>query len=362
MRSLSDTLQRLQRYRTNPVMDVGPNRLKRLENAAANPGNLLGWYYAPENGDRSGALGLVVVLHGCTQTAAGYDAGSGWSKLAGEFGFAVLFPEQSRQNNPNLCFNWFSENDIVRDRGEVRSIREMIDTMVSDHGIDPTRVFITGLSAGGAMANAMLAAYPEVFSGGAIIAGLPYGVASTVPEAFDRMRGHGLPSHERLQERLRSASTHIGPWPTISVWHGTADKTVDESNARAIIEQWKVMHEVGDRPARSDAIDGHERYTWTNRAGAAAIELHRIGGMGHGTAIDTSSGYGSQAPYMLDVGISSTEHIARGWGLTPSFERRVQPDARPTASNETGSDDRKEVTNYVQGVIENALRSAGLMR
>ncbi len=362
MRSLSDTLQRLQRYRTSPVMDAGPTRLKRLEIATANPGNLLGWYHAPENVDRSGPFALVVVLHGCTQTAAGYDAGSGWSKLADEFGFAVLFPEQSRQNNPSLCFNWFSENDIERGRGEVRSIREMIDTMVSDHGIDLTRVFITGLSAGGAMANAMLAAYPEVFSGGAIIAGLPYGVASSVPEAFDRMRGHGLPSHERLQERLRSASTHVGPWPTISVWHGTADKTVDESNARAIIEQWKAMHEVADRPARSDAMDGHEHHIWTNGAGADVIELHRIGGMGHGTPIDTSSGYGSQAPYMLNVGVSSTEHIARSWGLTPSFERRVQPDARATTSNETGSDDRKDVTNYVQDVIESALRSAGLMR
>jgi poly(hydroxyalkanoate) depolymerase family esterase len=362
MRSLSDTLQRLQRYRANSVMDAGPSRLKRLEIVDPNPGNLLGWYYAPENGDRSCPLALVVVLHGCTQTAAGYDAGSGWSKLANEFGFAVLFPEQSRQNNPNLCFNWFSDNDIERDRGEVRSIREMIDRMISDHGIDPTRVFITGLSAGGAMANAMLAAYPEVFSGGAIIAGLPYGVASTVLEAFDRMRGHGLPSHERLQERLRSASTHVGPWPTISVWHGTADKTVDELNARAIIEQWKVMHEVSDRPVRSDAIDGQEQYTWTDKTGADVIQLHRIGGMGHGTPIDTSSGYGSKAPYMLDVGISSTEHIARSWGLTPSFERRVQPDARATTSKETGSDDRKEVTNYVQDVIENALRSAGLMR
>ena len=163
-----------------------------------------------ELADASRPVALVVILHGCTQTAAGYDAAAGWSKLADEFGFAVLFPEQTRQNNPNLCFNWFSDSDIQRDRGEVRSIREMIDEMVSSHGVDPTRVSVTGLSAGGAMANAMLTAYPEVFAGGAIIAGLPYGVASSIPQAFDRMRDHGLPSREQLQERLRSGSSHAG--------------------------------------------------------------------------------------------------------------------------------------------------------
>lgn len=360
MRSLSDTLQRLQRFRTAPTMSKGSNRLEKLQNQTANPGDLLGWYRVPGSADAARRIPLVVVLHGCTQTAAGYDAGSGWSKLADEYGFAVLFPEQTRQNNPNLCFNWFSDSDIQRDRGEVRSIREMIDEMVSSHGVDPARVFVTGLSAGGAMANAMLVAYPEVFAGGAIIAGLPYGVASSIPEAFDRMRGHGLPARERLQQQLRSASAHIGPWPTISVWHGTADKTVDELNAEAIVDQWKAIHEVTDRPSRSDVVDGREHHAWTSRAGADAIELYRIGGMGHGTPIDTSSGYGSQAPYMLDVGISSTEHIARNWGLTPSFERRANPEA--LGERLTGAKSDRKITNNVQDVVESALRSAGLMK
>ncbi|CAN7668307.1 PHB depolymerase family esterase [Rhizobium sp. LjRoot30] len=360
MRSLSDTLQRLQRFRTAPTMPTGSNRLEKLQNQTANPGDLLGWYRVPVSADSSFAIPLVVVLHGCTQTAAGYDAGSGWSKLADEYGFAVLFPEQTRQNNANLCFNWFSDGDIRRDGGEVGSIREMIGVMISDHGIDPTRVFITGLSAGGAMTNSMLAVYPEVFAGGAIIAGLPYGVASSIPQAFDRMRGHGLPPREQLQERLRSASSHAGRWPTISVWHGTADKTVDELNARAIIDQWKAIHEVADRPSRSDVVDGQEHHAWTSRTDADAIELYRIGGMGHGTPIDTSSGYGSQAPYMLDVGISSTEHIARTWGLTPSFERRANPEA--AGERLSGAKSDRKITNNVQDVIESALRSAGLMK
>lgn len=359
MRSLSDTIERLKRIRTAAAADGGLTRLKRLEYDGVNPGNLVGWYRGPVNAARQ--VPLVVVLHGCTQTAAAYDAGSGWSKLADDFGFSVLFPEQSRQNNPNLCFNWFSDSDVQRKGGEVHSIREMIDGMISDYGIDPNKVFITGLSAGGAMANAMLTAYPEVFAGGAIIAGLPYGVASTIPEAFDRMRGHGLPSRMRLQELHRSASTHTGRWPTISVWHGTADRTVDELNARAIVDQWKAVHEVSGRPAQSDVIDGQEHHTWTNKAGLDAIELYRIGGMGHGTPIDSLSGYGSQSPYMLDVGISSTEIIARKWGLIASFERRAKPDRAIATIIQTPKDGRTD-SNNIQDVIESALRSAGLMK
>ena len=98
--------------------------------------------------------------------------------------------------------------------------------MVTKHGLDRRRIFITGLSAGGAMAAAMLATYPEVFAGGAIIAGLAYGSASTIPEAFDRMRGHGGPSKAELQRRLAEASPHKGTWPKISIWQGTADTTV----------------------------------------------------------------------------------------------------------------------------------------
>ncbi|WP_409526893.1 PHB depolymerase family esterase [Rhizobium sp. G21] len=100
-----------------------------------------------------------MVLHGCTQTAAGYDLGSGWSQLAEEKGFAVLFPEQQRSNNANLCFNWFEPGDIRRDVGEAASIKEMVDHVMQSHGLDSDRIYVTGLSAGGAMANVMLAAY-----------------------------------------------------------------------------------------------------------------------------------------------------------------------------------------------------------
>ena len=355
MRSLSDTLERLARYRRSVAAPSGNGKLRKLELSGRNPGELAAWHHIPER--VASPVALVVVMHACTQTAAGYDDGSGWSKLAENFGFAVLFPEQIRQNNPNLCFNWFSSGDVARGEGEVESVREMIATMVANHSIGPNRIFVTGLSAGGAMANAMLAAYPEMFAGGAIIAGLPYGSASTIPQAFDRMRGHGLQSSAISQLRLRDASPHRGPWPTISVWHATADRTVDEVNAMAIVEQWSDAHDVPAEPTRREMVDGHERMIWVDKFGREVIELYRIQGMGHGTPLNPAEGYGKAGPFLLDVGVSSTEHIARGWGLTPSFSQRPREESPRTDTTTSPIH-----ANNAQSVIEKALRSAGLMK
>src|SRR4051812_38332359 len=140
--------------------------------ALGNPGCLRMYTYVPD--PLPSAPALVVVLHGCLQTAAEYDLGAGWSTLADRFRFALLFPEQQRGNNPRGCFNWFQRSDSERDQGEAHSIRHMVEHMIQTHSIDRRRVFVTGLSAGGAMTLVMLAAYPEVFAGGAVIAGVPY--------------------------------------------------------------------------------------------------------------------------------------------------------------------------------------------
>ena len=346
----------------------------------SNPGALQARFYIPENLPKGAAL--VIVLHGCTQTAAGYDYGSGWSQLATEQGFAVLFPEQRRVNNPNLCFNWFVPEDVTRGRGEVLSIRQMIETMVVEHRLDRRRIFITGLSAGGAMANAMLATYPEVFAGGAIIAGLAYGSASTIPEAFDRMRGHGSPSKAELQRRLAEASSHTGAWPKISIWQGAADTTVVSSNADSILAQWQGVHCVGAGPNRKETVDRRIRQVWCDADGNELIEKCTIAGMGHGTPLQTvgADGLGVAAPFMLDVGISSTRQIAGFWGLTNRSEAKTEeapgrqtgkavrtytPAEHPRAVRAGAAEEPQPRSGSAAGiakVIEDALRSAGLMR
>ena len=146
--------------------------------------------------------------------------------------------EQQRSNNPNGCFNWFQPEHSRRNQGEPLSIRQMIEKSVVDHGVDRRQVFITGLSAGGAMASNMLACYPEVFAGGAIIAGLPYGAAATVQQAFETMFQSPSRSAREWGDLVRKASPHRGPWPRVSIWHGNADKTVIPSNALEILKQW----------------------------------------------------------------------------------------------------------------------------
>ncbi len=281
----------------------------------SNPGRLRALTYVPKN--LPAGAPLVVVLHGCSQSADEYDMGSGWSQLAERLGFALLFPEQRRSNNVALCFNWFDAADNRRGTGEALSIMQMVTTMVARHDLDPARVYVTGLSAGGAMAAVMMATYPERFAGGAIIAGLPYGSATDMFQAMDRMHGLGGPTARQLEAKVRAASKHAGSWPVLSLWHGTADRTVAISNIESLLGQWCLLHEVGPVPTHCGVVDGYPRRAWHNVEGKEVIEAYSITGMGHGTPLDTRGvdGYGASGPFMLDAHIGSTLLIARFWGI-----------------------------------------------
>ena len=342
------------------------DRLSELEGVRDNPGNLRARCYVPRG--IAGPAPLVVVLHGCTQDAAVYDHGSGWSTLADRHGFLLLFPEQKRANNPMLCFNWFSAGDTRRGMGEAASIKAMIDKMAEAHDVDRSRIFVTGLSAGGAMASAMLATYPDVFAAGAIIAGVAYGCAADVTEAFDCMGGRARSDGRELAGHVRRASPHKGPWPRVQIWQGSSDPLVVPSNADAIVLQWAQLHGVGPEPDRADAVEGYPRRAWLGAAGEPLIEQYSITGMGHGIPLDGSGdALGEAGPHMLDVGLSSTARIAAFFAIAPepaAGERRGGPPAalsgpstrRPRATA------RPEPAGVVQQVIEDALRKAGLMR
>jgi poly(hydroxyalkanoate) depolymerase family esterase len=323
-RRLDGLLKSAAQRPTKAFVPTSAGRLSEIAGFGSNPGRLRMLAYTPSNLPRASAL--VVALHGCTQTAAAYDHGSGWSTLADRHGFALLFPEQQHVNNPNTCFTWFHPADTQRNCGEALSIWQMIERMIRDHGIDRSRVFIVGLSAGGAMTAVMLAAYPEVFAGGAIIAGLPYGSAATVQAAFEAMAQGSDRSPEQLGDLVRSASPHRGPWPKLSVWHGSADRIVNPRNADEIIKQWANVHGLGAEPDFVHQVHGHSRRVWRDETGADLIESYIVSGMGHGVPLALVHGAdhcGHAGAYHFDVGLPSSLQIAKFWGIATDRPKMV---------------------------------------
>ena len=222
-------------------------------------------------------------------------------------GFVLLAAEQKAVNNPNTCFNWFNPPDVARGEGEAASIAAMIGQMQALYGSGFT--FITGLSAGGVMAAAMLAVYPELFAGGAIIAGLPFGAAADVRDALEAMRSAPLKTPHQWGDLVRAASAYRGPWPAVSIWHGAMDTTVNVGNAQASVAQWADLQGLSLTAARQELVDGAVRLRWGDR-----LELYTLPLLGHGTPID-SRDVGASAPFILESGISSSSRILDFWGL-----------------------------------------------
>lgn len=262
----------------------------------------------------------------------------------------------------------------------------MIGHVVEMHGLDAGRVFITGLSAGGAMANTMLSAYPDLFAGGAIIGGLPHGTAIGVAQAFERMQGRNPPTTAQLHSALKAVSRHKNGLPPISIWHGSHDQTVRPINADQIAEQWRWAHATAAAPSVEETIRGHVRKAWIDKDGRQVVELYLVRGMAHGVplAAQTAASLGETGPFMLEAGISSTARTAAGWGLADASDveaaelvDEAAPDtspsdldaviakaiayAKPKQKAPKASPSGK-AQEGVGKVITDALRAAGLMK
>lgn len=377
MPSLGETTAMLKRLRRRSKADGTPltgSRGRMAETAVfgANPGALRMLSHVPDA--LAQGAPLVVVLHGCGQTAGAYAADSGWLALADRYGFVVVAADQSADNNPNRCFNWFSPGDTARGQGEAASIASMARHAINAHGLDPDRVFVTGLSAGGAMTAVMLATYPELFAGGAIIAGLPYGVASNVGQALQAMRGPDGRTPPELGALVRGAAPLGGRIPRLSIWHGTADHTVAPANADAIAAQWAWTHGVSPTPDETHQAPGRSRAIWRSpETGEILIERHLLSGLGHGTPLATGGpdGVGSVAPFMLEAGVSASLESLRFWGLAPESADFVDATAAAEPAEAADASGVGEVvmrslsghvSRTVQEVISKALKSAGLLR
>ncbi len=227
---------------------------------------------------------LVIMLHGCTQSPDDFAAGTRMNELAEQHSFLVAYPAQNQSANPSKCWNWFNAGHQQRDRGEPSLIAGITRQIISEFSIDPARVFIAGLSAGGAAAAVMGAAYPDLYAAIGVHSGLACGAASDMPSAFAAMRTGSSGRSARSRQ-------HGGPVPTI-VFHGDDDGTVSPINGEHVIDQAKADADLSTTVRRGEAPGG-TRYTCTVHAdgdGQAILEHWVLHGVGHAWSGGSNAG------------------------------------------------------------------------
>jgi len=260
-------------------------------------GSLAYKLYAPAGAGE--AMPLVVMLHGCTQSPDDFALGAGMNALADEFGLIVAYPAQSQAANAHKCWNWFRPGDQRRDRGEPALIAAVTREIIAERGIDPARVYIAGLSAGGAAAAVMGDAYPDLYAAVGIHSGLACGAARDLPSALMAMKNGGT-----------AAAGPRARFTPVITFHGDRDATVHEANSRAIIAMASAAA-GGGLTTRVDTglAAGGRRYTRAvarDDRGLAMIEQWTVHGAGHAW-----SGGDSRGSYTDPAGPDASREMVR---------------------------------------------------
>lgn len=279
-----------------------------LDGSTSHRGRTLAYklYVPPQASDAGTAKPpLVVMLHGCTQGAADFAVGTNMNALARQAGALVLYPEQTQHANAQRCWNWFKPQHQQRGKGEPEALALLIRSIVTAHEVDASRIYVAGLSAGGAMADILGRCYPDLVAAVGVHSGLPSGAASDLASALSVMRQGAAP---------RADNGPAAPVPPTIVFHGDADATVHVRNATAIVEAVRAAHRdpsgaLPEANASEGSAPAGRRYTrtvYTDRGGGARAEYWRLHGAGHAW-----SGGSAQGSYTDPTGVDASAQMLR---------------------------------------------------
>jgi len=299
--------------------------LTEVEYFGTNPGNLTMYTYAPASISKGTKKPLVVVLHGCSQSAQLVSEQTGWNILADQYGFRVMYPQQKAANNPSMCFDWYRAADIDRDKGECASIKQMIDTFEKNYAVDSSGIYVTGLSAGAAMAVVMMSVYPAMFNTGAIFAGGAYKSALNVMTTTSAMMGWVNRTPKEWGDYVRNANPAFkGSFPKIIIYQGRRDLVVNHKNAHEMIEQWTNVH--GIDTLATDTVNDFannvniKKYVYKNASGENAVTYYEVKNIGHALMINPGNCRdegGKMVPFSVDEDFFSTYWTGIDFGLIP---------------------------------------------
>ena len=250
--------------------------------------------YVPRNYSGGTPTPLLVALHGCTQDPDNFAAGTHFNTLADDYNFLVLYPQQSNAANLNRCWNWFIPANQERGSGEPAILAGMVDSIRSKYSVDPNRIYITGMSAGGAMAVIMGACYPDYFAAIGVHSGLEYRAAFDLVSAQLAMTRGGPDPRGQGQLAYLSAGSAARVLPVVA-FHGTADYTVSPVNGDQVIQQFIATDDYADDGIANNSVSaipssvqngqvpGGYSYTISTYSyrDQALMQHYQINGMGH---------------------------------------------------------------------------------
>lgn len=293
-------------------------QLTEVAGFGSNPGNLRMFHYVPAN--REAGAPLVVVGHGCSQTAQEQADTSGWLALAERYKFAVLFPQTSIANEPlGGCFRTWVPAHQQRGEGEPLSVKQMMETMQAQFNLSAAATFVTGMSSGGHLANVMMATYPDAFAAGAPQASFPYKCAMDSSELAVCAQGGRSYTAQQWGDLARSGYPgYNGPRPKVQIWHGSADTLIYLPDQYQQVMQWTNANSIDAVPDWSDYLLGHARNTYNTPFGVTRVQTVTVAGMGHAIAVDPGFGpwqCGATGTYAADFNICAAYWIASFFGI-----------------------------------------------